>query len=61
MMTVAQLIRRLSEMDPEANVFIGDEADTWNSGAQDVKRLYEANSWTPGAVLITSDDAPYYE
>lgn len=54
-MQVKRLIELLSEMDPDAHVFVGDgtlHTRTWDVGVDDVHELF------PGAVLLEAPGAP---
>lgn len=59
-MQVKRLIELLSEMDPDAHVFVGDgnEDRTWDVEVEDVSVAYERNQWGCGAIVIEAPTAP---
>lgn len=59
-MQVKRLIELLSEMDPDAHVFVGDgnEDRTWDAEAEAVSVIYEATEYAYGSVVIEAPGAP---
>ena len=63
-MQVKRLIELLSEMDPDAHVFVGDgnEDRSWDAEAEAVSVAYEGRpGYYPGAVVIEAPTAPSWD
>ena len=59
-MNVARLIEHLRELDPRADVYIGD-SETWNASLDDVLVDMEPGEDYGGAIILTASSAPESE